>query len=103
MLNIKDIAASKELDSNMLASVTGGNSQMRECLAILMDGSTSMDSRVANVTQAFGLGLTQNNAAAVTNNQAIQGGNGIVYAPVDQSLSQANWMDVYDIGNTSVS
>ena len=103
MLNIKDLATNKEMDHKTMAGLTGGNSLLRGPLAVLLDGSTSLNSKVADVTQAFGLGLTQNNAGAVTNNQAITGGNGIVYAPVEQSLSQTNWMDAYGIGNTAVS
>ena len=103
MLNIRDINVSKELESKAMANVSGGANQLPESLAILFDGSTSLTNKVADITQGFGLGLAQNNAGAVTNNQIINGGNGIVYAPVDQNLSQSNWMDVYGIGNANVS
>ena len=103
MLNITDLNVSKELDSKAMASVSGGNNQMPQSLALLLDGSTSLTNKVADITQGFGLGLAQNNAGAVTNNQTINGGNGIVYAPVDQNLSQSSWMNVYGIGNATVS
>ncbi len=102
MLKIKDLSTSKQLDSKSMAAVRGGHSK-EEMLTALLDLSTSMKSKVADTQQGFGLDLAQGNAGAVTNNQAIQGGNGIVYAPVNQSLSQANWMDVYGLGNTTVS
>jgi len=102
MLNIKDLTANKELDSKDMTCINGGTGLMQSPLAILLDGSTSIRSKVADVSQAFGLGLGQNNAGAVTNNQAIAGGNGIVYAPVDQNLSQSNWMDVSGLGNISI-
>jgi len=99
MLNIKDLAVNKDLDSKTMASVKGGF----DPFAILIDGSTSLNNKVADVDQIFSLGLAQNNAAAVTNNQAINGGNGIVYAPVNQTLTQGSAMSVYDIGNIKVS
>ena len=49
------------------------------------------------------LKFAQGNVGAVTNNQAIAGGNGISYAPVHQSQSQSNDLYVSDIGNVSVS
>jgi len=103
MLNITDLNVSKDLDSNAMASVSGGTNQLPQSIALLLDGSTSLTNKVADISQGFGLGLAQNNAGAVTNNQIINGGNGIVYAPVDQKLSQSNWMDVYGIGNATVS
>jgi len=103
MLNITDLNVSKDLDSNAMASVSGGTNQLPQSIALLLDGSTSLTNKVADISQGFGLGLAQNNAGAVTNNQIINGGNGIVYAPVDQNLSQSNWMDVYGIGNATVS
>ena len=103
MLNITDLNVSKDSDSNAMASVSGGTNQLPQSIALLLDGSTSLTNKVADISQGFGLGLAQNNAGAVTNNQAINGGNGIVYAPVDQNLSQSNWMDVYGIGNATVS
>ncbi len=102
MLKINDLAISKELDSKAMAGVRGGHDPLA-ALSLLLDGSTTLKNKVADVDQMFALGLAQNNAGAVTNNQAIQGGNGITYAPVTQYLDQTNWMDVYGIGNTSVS
>jgi len=98
MLNITDLAESKELDSKAMAGVRGGFNPFA-----ILDGSTSLTSKVADVNQLFAFDLAQNNAGAVTNNQAINGGNGITYAPVDQTLTQASSMSVYDIGNVSVS
>jgi len=103
MLKITDLNVSKELDSKGMTGVLGGNNQLPQSLAILLDGSTSLTNKVADITQGFGFGLAQNNAGAVTNNQSINGGNGIVYAPVDQNLSQSNWMNVFGIGNATVS
>ena len=99
MLKITDLAENKELDSKTMAGVRGGF----DPFAILIDGSTSLTNKVADVDQVFQLALSQTNAGEVTNNQAINGGNGIVYAPVDQSLSQSNWMNVSGIGNVVVS
>ena len=99
MLKVTDLAINKELDSKTMTSVRGGF----DPFAILIDGSTSLNNKVADVDQAFAFGFVQNNAGQVTNNQAINGGNVIVYAPVDQNLSQSNLMNVYDIGNVSVS
>ena len=97
MLTIKDLAASKELATREMAEVRGGF----DPFAIF--GGTSITSHVADVTQAFALELAQGNAGTVTNNQAIQGGNGVSYAPVTQTQTQGNYMDVYDIGNVHVS
>jgi len=98
MLNITDLVASKDLDTKAMADVRGGF----DPFAILIDGSTSLRNKVADVDQVFQFAFAQNNAAAVTNNQAITGGNGITYAPVDQSLSQENTMLVGGVGNTRV-
>jgi len=103
MLNITDLILSKDLDSSTMSNVNGGTNQLPQSLAILLDGSTSLTNKVADINQGFGLGLEQNNAGAVTNNQIINGGNGIVYAPVDQNLSQSNWMNVFGIGSATVS
>lgn len=102
MLKIIDLAVSKELDSKTMSEVRGGHSPL-ESLSFMLDASTSLRNKVADVNQQFALGLEQGNAGAVTNNQAIQGGNGIVYAPVTQTLDQGNWLSVFDLGNTSVS
>jgi len=99
MLKVTDLTVNKALDIKTMASVRGGF----DPFAILVDGSTSLNNKVADVDQIFQLALSQTNAGEVTNNQAINGGNGIVYAPVDQNLSQSNWMDVSGLGNVSVS
>jgi len=99
MLKVTDLTVNKELDSKTMASVQGGF----DPFAILIDGSTSLNSKVADVDQIFSFGLAQNNAAAVTNNQAINGGNGLTYAPVNQNLDQYSDMNVSGIGNVSVS
>jgi len=102
MLKITDLVVNKELDTldtKAMAGIRGGF----DPFAILIDGSTSLRNKVADVDQVFQFAFAQNNAGAVTNNQAITGGNGITYAPVDQSLSQSNTLSVFDIGNTRVS
>ena len=98
MLNITDLTVSKELDTKTMTGVRGGF----DPFAILIDGSTSLKSKVADVDQLFAFDLTQNNAGQVTNNQAIQGGNGIIYAPVTQNLDQSSNMSVSRIGNVNV-
>ena len=100
MLNVKDLAASKELTSETMRSVVGGTRKGMPSLDL--DFGTSLKSRVADISQLFEMNLGQTNAGQVTNNQSIKGGNGIVYAPVDQSLSQDNYMNVFDIGNSYV-
>jgi hypothetical protein len=102
MLKFSDLSASKELESKAMRGIVGGTS-VPEQLSGLLDFSTRLDNRVADVNQAFGFGLSQANAGAVTNNQAISGGNGVVYAPVSQYQTQGNYMNLYDIGNTWVS
>jgi len=99
MLNITDLTANKALDSKTMTSIRGGF----DPFAILLDGSTSLNNKVADVDQVFAFAFTQNNAAAVTNNQAISGGNGQIYAPVNQNLDQYSDMTVSGIGNVSVS
>jgi len=99
MLKITDLAENKELDRKTMSGVRGGF----DPFAILIDGSTSLNNKVADVDQVFAFGFAQNNAAAVTNNQAINGGNGITYAPVTQNLDQYSDMNVSGIGNVSVS
>jgi len=99
MLKVTDLTVNKELDSKAMTSVRGGF----DPFAILIDGSTSLNNKVADVDQVFAFGFAQNNAAAVTNNQAINGGNGITYAPVTQNLDQYSDMNVSGIGNVSVS
>lgn len=98
MLTIKDLSSAKEMDTKEMTAVRGGF----DPFAILVDGSTSLNNKVTDVDQGFAFGFTQNNAAAATNNQAIQGGNGLAYAPVGQNLSQYSDMIVSGIGNVSV-
>ncbi len=97
MLKITDLTSSKELASKDMSGVRGGFDPFAH-----IDFSTSLDSKVADVTQAFGFEFAQGNAGAVTNNQAIQGGNGITFAPVSQEQVQNNTLDVSGIGNTFV-
>ena len=98
MLKIKDLIASKEMDAAEMASIHGGFDPFA-----VIDFSTGIDNKVADVQQLFSFQFAQGNAGAVTNNQAIMGGNGVTYAPVTQSQTQGNYMDVSDIGNVSVS
>jgi len=99
MLTITDLTTSKSLDSKAMTSVRGGF----DPFSILLDGSTSLNNKVADVDQVFAFGFTQNNAAAMTNNQAISGGNGQIFAPVNQNLDQHSDMKVSGIGKVSVS
>ena len=98
MLKITDLTISKELASKDMAGVRGGFDPFAS-----IDFSTGMTSKVAGVTQGFEFALAQGNEGAVTNNQAITGGNGLSLAPVDQAQFQDNWMDLSNIGNVSVS
>lgn len=97
MLKLHDLTASKELDSKAMAGVRGG----LDPFAIF--GGTSITNKVADVQQAFQLSLAQGNIGAVTNNQAIAGGNGVDFAPVYQTQDQYNTLYVSDIGNVHVS
>lgn len=97
MLKISDLTASKELERSEMAEVRGG----LDPFAIF--GGTSITNKVADVEQLFAFGLAQSNVGEVTNNQALVGGNGISYAPVDQYQEQYNDMWVSGIGNVSVS
>lgn len=97
MLKIKDLAASKEMDVREMAGVRGGFDPFA-----IIDFSTGITNKVADVQQVFGFELAQGNVGAVTNNQAISGGNGITYAPVHQEQVQGNHMSVGGIGNVSV-
>ncbi len=101
MLKIADIEVSKDLDRSEMAGVVGGTSEL-ERLSALLDFSTSIHNKVADVQQSFGLSLAQGNSGAVTNNQAIQGGNGVVYAPVTQTQTQGNYMELFELGKTLV-
>jgi len=102
MLKIMDLNTSKELDNKEMAGVCGGSSEL-EALSALIDFSTSTYNAVADVKQGFGLNLAQGNSGAVTNNQTIIGGNGLIYAPVTQSQIQSNAMAVSEIGKTFLS
>ena len=102
MLKITDIEVSKDLGRDEMAGVVGGTSDL-ERLSALLDFSTSIHNKAADVQQSFGLGLSQGNSGAVTNNQAIQGGNGVVFAPVTQTQTQGNYMELFELGKTLVS
>lgn len=99
MMKITDLTASKDLDTTAMAGVRGGF----DPFAILLDGSTSLKNKVADVDQGFAFNFAQNNAGAVTNNQALTAGNGLIYAPVTQHLDQSSDMIVSGIGNVAVS
>ena len=98
MLKITDLTSSKDMETLEMAEVRGGMDPFA-----VINFSTGFDNKVADVTQLFTLQFAQGNAGAVTNNQAIAGGNGISYAPVHQSQDQHNDMYVGAIGNVSVS
>ncbi len=98
MLKITDLTTSKNMETREMAEVRGGMDPFA-----LIDFSTKFDNKVADVNQGFAFQFAQGNAGAVTNNQAIAGGNGLDYAPVHQSQSQYNDLYVSDIGNVSVS
>ena len=99
MLKITDLSASKEMDSKRMASIRGGK---HAGLGALLDFSTTIASQVADVNQGFGFTFSQSNSGTVTNNQAISGGNGVIFAPVNQTQTQGNTMSISDIGNTNV-
>ena len=101
MLKIADLNTSKELGRNEMAGVVGGTSEM-ERLSALIDFSTSIYNKVADVQQGFALNLAQGNSGAVTNNQQIVGGNGVVFAPVTQTQTQGNFLELFELGNTLV-
>ena len=98
MLKITDLHVNKEMESTEMAGVRGGFNPFA-----IFDGSTSITSKVADANQVFSFGFAQSNVGEVTNNQAISGGNGVTYAPVQQTQSQYNDMFLTDIGNVSVS
>ena len=98
MLKITDLTSSKNMETREMAEVRGGMDPFA-----VIDFSTGLENKVADVNQLFAFQFAQGNAGAVTNNQAIAGGNGISYAPVHQSQSQYNDLYVGDIGNVSVS
>lgn len=96
MLKISDLTASKDLDTREMAEVRGGFDPFS------IFAGTTIANTVADVEQAFAFGFAQSNVGEVTNNQAISGGNGVTYAPVDQHQSQHNDLFVSGIGNISV-
>ena len=96
-MKITDLKVDTELDRRDMAGVRGGMDPFA-----VIDFSTGLTNKVADVTQSFGFAFAQGNEGAVTNNQAIQGGNGLAFAPVTQHQSQYNDMYVYDIGRVSV-
>ena len=102
MLKIADLTVSKELNRKEMTGVVGGTSGLAD-LSALLDFSTSIHNKVADVQQGFGLNLGQGNSGAVTNNQTLVGGNGVLYAPVTQTQTQGNYMDLFDLGKVLVS
>ena len=102
MLKITDLSVSKEMASNEMARVVGGMSDL-EMLSALIDLSSSVHNKVADVNQRFGLNLDQSNVGYVTNNQILQNGNGVLIAPVYQTQTQGNFLDLLGLGNTAVS
>ncbi len=102
MLKITDLSTEKALDRSAMAAITGGSSEF-ERFAAMLDFSTSLMNKVADVNQQFGFSIMQANSGAVTNNQNIIGGNGLIYAPVHQSQSQSNSLSLSDIGSATVS
>jgi len=103
MLKITDLIESKEMGSREMAGVRGGLSIEPPRSPFTIDFGTRITSKVADVTQAFDFAFAQGNTGAVTNNQAIAGGNGVTYAPVDQTQHQYNDLYLSDIGNVHVS
>ena len=101
MLRITDLTAEKELDRVAMAGIAGGNSDF-ERFAALLDFSTLLVNKVADVNQQFGFSIAQTNVGEVTNNQSIIGGNGLIFAPVHQSQAQSNALSLSKIGGTSV-
>ena len=101
MMKITDLAVNRELDRAAMAGVAGGTSG-GEQLSALLDFSTSLVNKVADVNQQFGFAFAQSNTGTVTNNQTIIGGNGLIYAPVTQTQSQSNAMSISDIAKVLV-
>ena len=98
MLKITDLTVSKDMKGHEMAGIRGGSDPFA-----FMDFSTRFDNKVADVQQLFAFEFAQGNAGAVTNNQLIQAGNGISYAPVHQEQNQGNHLDVSGIGNIAIS
>jgi hypothetical protein len=101
MLTMTDLNRCEKLGRDEMRNLRGGTDPLAQ-LTALFDASTSIYNRVADVQQAFAFGIAQSNTGTVTNNQAIYGGNGVVFAPVYQSQTQANSLSLSDIGNTDV-
>lgn len=101
MLNITDLNTTRELAAQDMSQVRGGMSDF-ERFAALLDFSTSIDNRVADVQQAFGLSIAQGNSGTVANQQTIIGGNGVTFAPVTQTLEQSNQLSIADLGRVLV-
>jgi len=98
MLMIKDLTAAKELDSKAMTRVAGGFNPF----ALLVNASTHLDNKVADVDQVYALKLDQMNAGNVVNNQALASRNGTIGADVKQDLRQANDMRIFGLGNTTI-
>lgn len=98
MLKVNDLVENRTLDRLALSGVCGGFNPFT-----YFERSVRQSSVVADVDQVFAFAFDQQNSGQVTNNQMIQGGNGIVYAPVNQRQSQGSRLSVFDVGNTSVS
>ena len=65
MLNITDLDTSRELDGREMAGVRGGVSEL-ERLSALIDFSTSIYNKVADVNQGFGFNLAQGKVSAAS-------------------------------------
>lgn len=98
MLKITDLATSKEMATKEMAGVRGGFDPFA-----FINASTTIDNRVADVTQGFNFQFAQGNTGQVINNQAFQGGNGVIDAPVYQDQTQGNKLDISHLGNVFVS
>lgn len=101
MLTMTDLQHCENLDRDRRRALRGGSDGLSR-LSALLDASTSIYHRVADVQQVFAFGLVQSNTGTLTNNQAIYGGNGVVYAPVYQSQTQSNSLALDRIGNSEV-
>lgn len=97
MLKIEDLAVNTELDSKTMKSVVGGVNPL-----IAIDNSFTSDNKVVDMDQLFDFKFTQINAGDVTNNQALDGGNGRMLADVKQALGQGNDMRISTLGNAHI-
>lgn len=102
MLKLNDLSRNETLTDSRMSQVTGGTSDF-ERLSALIDFSSDIASTVGSVSQGIGLRLGQSNDGNVVNTQIIQGGNGVIYAPVRQEQTQANYLDLLKLGNSLVS